>query len=55
VSGGLDSKLDAIAQAPNANAKAGSVRAFINQVNAQTGKALTTDQASTLIELVQAL
>jgi hypothetical protein len=55
VSGGLDSKLDAIAQAPDANAKAGSVRAFINQVNAQTGKALTTDQASTLIELVQAL
>jgi hypothetical protein len=55
VSGGLDSKLDAIDQAPDANAKAGSVHAFINQVKAQTGKALTADQASTLIELVQAL
>jgi hypothetical protein len=55
VSGGLDSKLDAIAHAANADAKAGGVHAFINQVNAQTGKALTADQALTLIELVQAL
>ncbi|HEY1521799.1 MAG TPA: GON domain-containing protein [Solirubrobacteraceae bacterium] len=55
VSDGLGSKIDAIAQAPNGNSKAGSVRAFINQVHAQTGKALTADQASTLIALVQEL
>jgi hypothetical protein len=55
VTNGLGAKLDAIAQAPNANAKAGSVRAFINQVNAQTGKGLTADQAATLIKLVQEL
>jgi hypothetical protein len=55
VTNGLGAKLDAIAQAPNANAKAGSVRAFINQVNAQTGKGLTADQAATLIQLVQQL
>jgi hypothetical protein len=55
VAGALVSKLDAIAQAPNANAAAGSTRAFINQVNAQTGKALTADQAATLIRLVQGL
>lgn len=55
VSAGLGSKLDAIDRAPNANAKAGSVRAFTHQVDAQTGKALTADQASTLIALVNAL
>jgi hypothetical protein len=55
VADGLGSKLDAIAVAPNAHAKAGIVGAFINQVNAQTGKALTADQAATLITLVQAL
>jgi hypothetical protein len=55
VTGGLGAKLDAIGNAPNANAKAGSTRAFINQVNAQTGKALTANQAATLIRLVQTL
>jgi hypothetical protein len=52
---GLQAKLDAIAQAPNAHAKTGSVEAFINQVTAQTGKALSADQSATLISLVQDL
>jgi hypothetical protein len=55
---GLTDKLNAIASAiarGNANAKAGIVGAFINQVNAQTGKSISADQAATLIRLVSAL
>jgi hypothetical protein len=45
----------AVASAPNANAKANKLKAFINSVNAQTRKALTQDQANTLIMLAQLL
>ena len=44
-----------VASAPNAQAKAGKVRAFINHVNAQRDKALTVAQADELIALAQAL
>jgi hypothetical protein len=54
VAQGLTDKLNAIAQG-NANAKAGAVGAFIHQVNAQTGKSLTTAQAAILIQCVNAL
>jgi hypothetical protein len=55
---GLTNKLNAIATAVaqgNAHAKAGTVGAFINQVNAQTGKSITPQQAAILIQLVTAL
>jgi hypothetical protein len=46
---------EAVASAPNANAKAGDLKTFISAVNAQTGKALTQDQANTLIMLARLL
>lgn len=47
---------ESIASAPNANAKAGKLQAFIDHVNAQTGKkALTPAQAATLIGLARLL
>jgi hypothetical protein len=58
VAQGLNDKLAAIAAAVaqgNAAAKAGAVSAFISQVNAQTGKSITAQQAAILIRLVQAL
>jgi hypothetical protein len=55
VTSGLNSKLQAAASAPNANARAGQLRAFENQVRAQTGKALTAAQAAILLKLVQSL
>jgi len=58
VAQGLTDKLNAIAAAiarGNANAKAGAVGAFINQVKAQTGKSITAEDAATLIRLVVAL
>lgn len=45
----LKAEVDGIAAAPNAQAKAGKLRAFTNDVNAQTGKALTARQAKALI------
>lgn len=45
---------DAIA-AGNANAKAGKVGAFVNEVEAQRGKALSSEQADLLIRLVNSL
>ena len=45
VANGLNAKLEAAAKAKNANARAGQLGAFENQVNAQTGKALTPQQA----------
>lgn len=54
----LSSILDAAARSAargNENAKAGQVGAFINQVNAQTGKALTAEQAALLIAIVGTL
>jgi len=58
VAQGLTDKLNAIATAMaqgNAQAKAGAVGAFINQVRAQTGKSISAEQAATLIRLVMAL
>jgi DNA/RNA endonuclease G (NUC1)/methionine-rich copper-binding protein CopC len=55
VANGLNAKLDAASHAPNSNAKAGQLGAFQNQVNAQTGKALTVAQAAILLRFVQAL
>ena len=55
VASGLNAKVDAIVNAPNANAKSGALGAFGNQVNAQTGKALTSAEASLLVQLAAAL
>lgn len=44
-----------INSAPNAEAKAGNLSAFINHVNAQRGKALSATQADQLIALAQAV
>lgn len=54
----LEAKLNAAEAAAargNAQAKAGAIGAFINEVQAQAGKALTADQAAILIRLAQAL
>jgi hypothetical protein len=50
----FESQAANISSAPNAQAKAGKLRAFINHVNAQRGKALTAAQADELIALAQA-
>lgn len=47
VTAGLNNKLAAAATSPNKNARDNQLEAFINQVNAQTGKALTAAQAQT--------
>lgn len=58
VADGLVAKLDAIAHAAGPNAakvEQNLVRAFDNQVAAQSGKALTSAQATTLTDLASAL
>jgi hypothetical protein len=55
VTAGLVSKLTAASVAMNANARGNQLDAFVNQVNAQTGKALTPDEAQVLITLSAAL
>ena len=58
VANSMISKLNAAAAAEargNAQAKAGAIGAFINELQAQAGKALTAAQAATLIALAQAL
>jgi hypothetical protein len=50
----LNAKLTAAANANNANARAGQLGAFVNQVNAQTGKCMTPAEAAILLQLVQA-
>jgi hypothetical protein len=58
VADGLCSKLTAAADAAargNANAKANQLKAFKNQLDAQTGNAFTAEQAATLARLVDAL
>jgi hypothetical protein len=55
VTSDLNDKLDAAAAAKNAKTRANILGAFINQVNAQTGKALTSGQADLLIILAEAL
>ena len=37
------------------SARAGSLDAFVNEVNAQTGKKITAAQAAMLLQLVQSL
>lgn len=49
------SKLDNASAAKNSNAKDGMIGAFINEVQAQTGKAITQENAATLITLAKAL
>jgi len=55
VTSGLNDKLEAAAVAKNRNARDNQLNAFENQVRAQTGKALTADQAQFLIKFAQAL
>ena len=52
---GLIAKVNAIINAPNANAKSGKLGAFDNQVDAKTGKPLTIEQAALLKQLAAAL
>jgi len=49
----LLAQANGIIDSPNAQSKAGRLGAFVNHVNAQTGKALTTAQATELIALAQ--
>ncbi len=55
VTSGLNDKLSAAAAAKNASIRHNQLDAFVNQVNAQTGKALTPDEAQVLITLAAAL
>ncbi len=55
VTSGLNDKLTAASKAKTAQARTGQLQAFANQVRAQTGKALTAEQAAILLALAQAL
>jgi len=55
VASGLNDKLQAAADAKNANARNNKLDAFENQLRAQTGKAFTADQADILLRLERAL
>ncbi len=58
VGDGLNAKLYAAAAADergNARARTGILGAFVNEIDAQTGKALTAEQAAILLRLVEAL
>ncbi len=55
VTTGLTDKLAAAAAAKNAKARTNQLNAFENLVKAQTGKALTAEQAALLISLAEAL
>jgi hypothetical protein len=55
VTSGLNDKLEAAASAPNQTARDNQLSAFEHQVRAQSGKALTPDQAQFLIQFAQAL
>ena len=55
VTRGLNDKLAAAAAAKNANTRASQLQAFANQVRAQTGKALTAEQAQLLLGLAEPL
>ncbi len=55
VTNGLIDKLDAAADAKSPSARGRQLDAFVNQVNARSGKALTPDQAQVLITLAAAL
>lgn len=51
----LNSKLQAAAAAPDSTSRNNQLNAFVHEVQAQSGKKLTTAQANTLIQLAQAL
>lgn len=55
VAASLTAESNAVASAPNATAKAGKLKAYINHVRAQTGKSITPDAAAVLITLAQSL
>jgi hypothetical protein len=55
VANDLNAKLSAAANAKNAIARAGQLGSFEKQVDAQTGKALTAEQAAILIALSKQL
>lgn len=58
IASALCAKLEAAAESEargNANAKAGHIGAFINQVNAQRGKSISDADATRLIDLAEAL
>jgi hypothetical protein len=55
VTQGLNDKLTAAEKAKTEAARDGQLRAFASQVDAQTGKALTEDQAQILLRLAEAL
>jgi 1-phosphatidylinositol phosphodiesterase len=55
VADSLAEKANEIATAPNANAKANKLQAFIQLVQAQTGKSITQAQADILIKLAKGL
>ena len=55
VTAGLNAKLAAASKAKTAAARNAQLSAFENQVRAQTGKALTAEQASLLISFAEAL
>jgi hypothetical protein len=58
VADSLCAQLDVVAAASargNTGAKAGALNAYVAEVQAQSGKALTSDQAATLIRLARAL
>jgi len=50
----LLNKVDQVASAPNAAARAGKIGALRNQINAQTGKAIDAACAPAILELVDA-
>ncbi|WP_344505356.1 alpha-L-rhamnosidase C-terminal domain-containing protein [Dactylosporangium maewongense] len=55
VAQGLADKLDRASAAKSATTRGNALDAFTNQVNAQTGKALTPDEAKVLITVANAL
>lgn len=55
VTAGLNAKVEAAARAPNETARANALDAFVNQVRAQTGKAVTAGQADDLTRLAESL
>lgn len=55
VEGALLKKLEQIAAAPNANARAGKIGALRHQVDAQTGKAVDSACAPSILALLDAL
>jgi hypothetical protein len=55
VANALNAKLTAAATAPNASARAGMLRAYMNEVRAQTGKSISAEHAAILLALAASL